>query len=740
LSTRKLAAIAFVDIVGYTAMMEKDEAATLQLLAELRKILYPLAQQSNGSVLKELGDGLLLSFDSALDAIHCAVSLQRTVNNIPNLKLRIGIHLGDVVVERNDVFGEGVNVAARIQHFSPAGGIVITEDMWKQVKNHPHFSFVTLGARHVKGLHSAIKLLAVNADGLSLPSFQERVIANPTFKRTFIAVLIAATMVATYLLSPSFLGLKTEEVPSLAILYIKNLGTEAEEPYTYGITQDLIVDVAKAGLIRVAPMKDILSISKSDLSINDIAKHLRVRYVMEGSLKREEKFFHFAGQIVEAATGQTLWADHLQTTIADIASLKGQLAKVVLNTIQIKPSEGVKKEITKTRTANPEAYEFYLRAKYVFDKKKTKDDLFTARGMYERAISLDSTFVSPRIGLGRTYETEGDYERALQIYEQATTLAHQNGERADEAECLRRKGIVLWSLGKYKQALEVFTEVLNMFRELGAREGEAKTLNNIGIVYMDRGNYPQALDYYTQSLTIQKELDDRDGQGRTLNNIALTYEYHGNYPKALGYYQQSLTIARELGDRQSEALTLFNLGVLSSEQNDSKKALDYYLQSLTIRREIGDRSGEGETMGYLGKLYFDTKDYTSAQEYLHKAVALFEQVSIVQELVFNLSRLACVEAEIGSLQDAKQHAQTVEEKFPDELSPSQQIEIHWNLSRTYARLGEQEKANFYLNQAYQEIMERAKNISDQTSQTMYLQNVKLNREVITEWKRTHKNQ
>lgn len=721
--------------------MEKNEPATLHLLAELRKILYPLAQQSNGNVLKELGDGILLSFDSALDAVNCTASLQQSIKkNIPTLKLRIGIHLGDVVVEENDVFGEGVNVAARIQHSATPGGIVITEDMWKQLKNHPDFSFVSLGARRLKGLSTAVKLFAVRAEGLSLPSFQERILAHPAFKRSAIAALVLAVIAAAYVLSPSHYGLTTEEVPSLAILYIKNLGAEVDEPYSYGITQDLIVDIAKAGLIRVAPMKDILSISKSDLSISSIAKQLRVRYVLEGSLKRDEKFFHFTGQIIEAATGQSLWADHIQTTIADAASMKGQLAKTIINALQIKATEGVKKEITKTRTANPEAYEFYLRAKYLFDKKKTKDDLYTARGMFERSIALDSSFVSPRIGLGRTFETEGDYKQAQQIYERAIMLANANGERADEAECLRRKGIVLWTLGDNAKALEVFTQTLKIFQELGIREGEGRTLNNIGIVYMDRGEYSKALEYYNQSLNIQKELDERDGQGRTLNNIALTYEYQGDYGRALGYYQQSLAIARELGDRQSEALTLSNIGVIYSEQDNNQKALDYYLQSLNIRRELGDRAGEGETLSYLGKLYFTMKTYDLARQHLQQASAIFEQTNIQQSLLLTLSHLALVEAQTGRTQEAKHLVEKVESIIKNEFADAQSIEIHWNLSRTYSLIGNLAQAKTNLEKAYQSIIEKAKTISDPTMKNMFLNNVKLNREVIAEWNRTQKTQ
>jgi class 3 adenylate cyclase/tetratricopeptide (TPR) repeat protein len=740
LPTRKLAAIAFVDIVGYTAMMDKDEAATLHLLSELRKILYPLVEKFNGSVLKEVGDGILLSFDSAFEAVNCASVLQRNSKNVPRLRLRVGIHLGDVVIEENEVFGEGVDIAAQIQHVAVPGGIVVTEDMWKQLKNHQDFSFVSPGGIHLKGIHSAVKLFAVSAEGISIPTLTHRFASYLTMKRTLAALLLIGVTGIAYLLSPLYNDIDSEGIPSLAILYIKNLGSEAEEPYSYGITQDLIVDVAKAGIIRVVPMKDILSLSKTELPIDKIAKQLNVRYVMEGSLKREGDFFRLTGQIIEAASGRTLWADHVRTSIDEAASMKGQLAKVVIGTLQIKAMEKLRKEIIKSRTANPEAYEFYLRAKYLYDKKQTKDDLFTSRGMFERAIVLDSTFVPPRIGLGKTYETEGEYNRSLQIYEQAISIAHTNGEISDEAECRRRKGIVLWIQGEHNEALDVFTTTLNMFQDLGVRDGEAKTLNNIGIMFMDQGNYSKALEYYSQSLNLQKELGDRDGQGRILNNIALTYEQQGDYTKALNHYHESLTIAKELEDRQSEALTLLNIGVIFAEQSKHQQALENYNKSLTIRHELGDRYGEGETMSYIGKLYYEMNDYQNARDNLQKAIPIFEQANIKHSLVSSLSLLALVEAQMGYRENAKNIVQRIETTFQPELQETQSSEINWNLFQTHKLIGNREKALLFLDYAYREITESAKSISDTTVRKIYLQNIKQNSEIIAEWEKSQNTQ
>ncbi len=666
-TTRKLAAIVFVDIVSYTAMMGKDEKATLGLLEELRKILYPLVQSHKGTVLKELGDGALMSFDSALDATDCAIELQRDVKKVPNLKLRIGIHLGDVVVEEKDVFGSGVNVAARVQPLAAPGGIVVTEDVWKQIKNQPVMTFVSLESRRLKGVSTAVKVLAIKGDGLAVPHVKQRMMQHRAFKPSLAALCIAVLATLSYLFVPEVRQLTTGEVPSIAILYLKNLGPESDEPFTYGITQDLIVDVAKAGLIRVASMKDILALQKTDLPTEKIAEQLRVRYVMEGSLRREANSFRLSGQIVEAATGKTLWADRIQTKVNEASLLQGKLAEVILSALQVRPSAIVAKEITGVRTTNPEAYEFYLRAKYLFDHKKTKEDVTVAPGLYEKTLALDSAFVEARIGLGSTYELEGEYERAQKMYEIALSEARRNQDKVEEATSLLYIGGVRMDLGEYSEAIDYFTKSLALYQELGDRDGEARVLNNFGIIYKHQGEYPKAIDYFSKGFSLAQkmgykrmegvtllnlgtvyhsqdklsealdhylralsdfeELGDHRASGLLLTNIGVVYQNQGKYPKALEYFDRSLKIARDLGDRRSELSSLLNIGVVYDEQGDFRKALDYYTMSLGITRQHGDRRNESQALLNIGTIYSQEENFNKAWEYYNQSLAIRKELS-----------------------------------------------------------------------------------------------------------------
>ena len=163
-SNRKLAAIIFTDIVNYTKTMERDEQFALDLLHKQREIMLPIIEQHNGKLLKEIGDGTLMMFDIAIEAVWCAVDIQKAVQPVEGLSLRIGVHIGDVVLEVNDVFGSGVNVASRIESLAPNGGICISEDVWRQIRNHGDFIVVSLGKKKLKGINYPIEIFNVIID------------------------------------------------------------------------------------------------------------------------------------------------------------------------------------------------------------------------------------------------------------------------------------------------------------------------------------------------------------------------------------------------------------------------------------------------------------------------------------------------------------------------------------------------------------------------------------------------
>ncbi len=528
------------------------------------------------------------------------------------------------------------------------------------------------------------------------------------------------------------LTVESDDVPSIAILYLKNLGPESDEPYSYGITQDLIVDIARAGLVRVAAMKDVLFFQTGNVTIDSIARALRVRYVLDASIRRDGELLRLSGQIVEAGSGRTLWADHLQTPMSQASTLQGRLAQTIIKVLDLKPSESIEKDIT-SRSVDPRVYEFYLRAKYVFDKRTTKEDVLTSRGLYERAIELDSTFVPARIGLGQTFEAQAEFQEAERIYERALQSARQSGASSEQAGALSRLGVVEWYRENHRKALEYYTQALTINTEIGDREGEGRLLNNIGLVYNMQGEYDTALDYYGRSLSIARELGDRWGEARTPNNIGTVYTLIGEYAKALGYYTEALKARQQLGDRNGECITLSNIGSAYDLQDDYHRALEYYNQALKIREELGDLVGQGQLLATIGSVHYKIGEYKKAQTQLQQGINLLK-ANGERSVVAPLSWLSLTEIRIGDRVGAQAHATETEDLLKTAPKTEEYIEVCRNLYQINTTLGHQARALEYLEQAYEEVVLRADRISDEGMRQSYLHNVKTTREVVTTWK------
>ncbi|MBI3365664.1 MAG: tetratricopeptide repeat protein, partial [Ignavibacteriae bacterium] len=468
-------------------------------------------------------------------------------------------------------------------------------------------------------------------------------------RRWWIAAVIGILLLA-YLFSPS--NTTKEEIPSIAVLYLKNLGPAADEPLSWGITQDLIVDLARAGWIRVSPMNDILQLRDAQVSLEEISQRLNVGHILEGSILRQDSIFKISAQLIDVKSKRTLWADRPQLRSSEIAKLQTDMALSILRALQVTTSKQTEKELSTKRSENPEAFEYYLRAKYTYDHKQSKEDVAVAQGLYSRAIQLDSTMTAARIGLAEISTHSGEYEKAEHIYEAALVVARARGERLTEAACLRGIGLTKWHRGKYTEAIGFYSDALPITRELGDRFGEARILNNFGLVYWNQAAYRKALEYYNESLQLRQEIGDLQGQAQTLGNMGLVYWDQYDYKRALEHYNRALKIDEEIGDQSQQGNTLNNIGLLYSNQGDYQNALSFYDRSLKISQALGDHKSEGQTLNNIGNIYEDYGDYPTALEYYTKAAKIVEGLNDRVDLATALNNMGLVHTEIGQFSQA----------------------------------------------------------------------------------------
>ena len=459
---RKLAAIMFTDIVGYTEQMSKDQDVAFALLEEKQSKFKPLIKEHNGSLIKEMGDGTLSQYPSAIDASKCSVELQKLIKDNDKLNVRVGIHLGDTLFKDGDVFGDGVNIAARLESMSPAGGILVSKNVYDELLSRQGFEGVSLGMQSLKGVGRLVEVYALKDTHLTVP--------NPDD--------YTDTKVEVH---------SDDEVPSIAIIPFENKGADEDVFYAYGISVDLISDVSSAGLIRVASKKQIED--AGDLPLDELAKKLDVRYMANGELWRMGDMFQLSVELYDTKDKKVVWSDRWQQKWDNLPNIKTSLSDGLLKALDAKP-----KVEQKVETTNTEAYEFYLKAKHKYEKRGTTDDTEITRGLLNKAIELDDNLILAKTLLGTTYRDMGDYDEAMEIYTPALKQAEELRDEYGMGIILSNIGLVHYSKGEYDKPLEYFSRSLAIQEELGDKYRMGSTLNNIGLVHANRGDYEKAID------------------------------------------------------------------------------------------------------------------------------------------------------------------------------------------------------------------------------------------------------
>ena len=593
---RKLAAIMFTDIVGYTEQMSKDQDVAFALLEEKQSKFKPLVKEHNGSLIKEMGDGTLSQYPSAIDASKCSVELQKLIKDNDKLNVRVGIHLGDTLFKDGDVFGDGVNIAARLESMSPAGGVLVSKNVYDELLSRQGFEGVSLGMQSLKGVGRLVEVYALKDTHLTVPNPDDYI----------------DTKVEVH---------SDDEVPSIAIIPFENKGADEDVFYAYGISVDLISDVSSAGLIRVASKKQIED--AGDLPLDELAKKLDVRYMANGELWRMGDMFQLSVELYDTKDKKVVWSDRWQQKWDNLPNIKTSLSDGLLKALDTKP-----KVEQKVETTNTEAYEFYLKAKHKYEKRGTTDDTEITRGLLNKAIELDDNLILAKTLLGTTYRDMGDYDEAMEIYTPVLKQAEELRDEYGMGIILIDIGLVHYSKGEYDKPLEYFSRSLAIQEELGDKYRMGSTLNNIGLVHANRGDYDRALDYYVRSLAIQEELGDKTGMGNSLGNIGIVHMNKGDYDRALDYYGRTNAIKEELGDKPGMGTSWANIGLVHNTRGDYDKALDYYARSLTIQEELGDKRAMGIILSNIGIAHANRGDSGKALEHLEKSLTIQKEIGL----------------------------------------------------------------------------------------------------------------
>jgi adenylate cyclase len=414
---RRLAAILSADVKGYSRLMGEDEVATVRTLTAHREVMSGLIQKHRGRVVDSPGDNLLAEFASVVDALECAVVVQQALKErnaeLPSarrMEFRIGINLGDVIVEGERIYGDGVNIAARLESLAAAGGICISGTVYDQVESKLSLQYDYLGEQSVKNITKPVRVYRAWRES-ELTPFPTSGKSNES--------------------TPSPLPeLALPDKPSIAVLPFVNMSSDPEQEYfSDGITEDLITDLSKLSGLFVISRNSVLSYKGKAIKPEQVSKELGVRYVLEGSIRKAGNRVRITAQLIDATTGYHLWAERYDRHLEDIFAVQDEVTQKIVTALKVQLTEGEQLRFGRPLTTNIKAYDYYLRG-CDLQKQTRQEANLLAEQMFSKALELDPQFAAACAYLGIVYfdrwtmgwsEDQQTLDRALALAREAVT-------------------------------------------------------------------------------------------------------------------------------------------------------------------------------------------------------------------------------------------------------------------------------------------------------------------------------
>jgi len=472
---RKLTAIFYADVAEYSRLTGEDEDRTHRQLRENMKTISDAIIRFQGRIIHYAGDAVLADFSTASTALHCALDVQKRISEInahlaenQQVLFRIGVNLGEVIVDGNEIYGDGVNVAARLESLAEPGGVYATGTVFDAIGQKQNFDFEYQGEKTVKNIHRPIPTYAVHLkQGANNPvpesrhtsqqphSGRRRFIIGPFPVLAIVIVVISLVVVGFFVLNPGDLkGMHFDpRQPSLAILPFKNMSNDpGQSVFSDGLTDDLITDLSNIDGLQVTPRHSSFIYETKNISPLDVARELQVRYIVKGSVRRSLDDIRVNVQLVDTQNNQEIWAQRFDDNIESIFKLQDQIINQILKNINLGSGD---KPRSKRRTTNLEAYDFFLRAEHRRLNKRVSSSDSKSAQYYRRAIELDPLFVAAYTGLARVALTswKNDETRVMPsavwkklIYESAGKALELD---PDNAEALAILGLLQAVSGEY---------------------------------------------------------------------------------------------------------------------------------------------------------------------------------------------------------------------------------------------------------------------------------------------------
>jgi len=552
--TRKLRAILSADVKGYSTLMTNDEVSTIQTLKEYRNIMSGIINEHSGNVVDMPGDNIMAEFSSVVNAVKSAVAIQKALKSkndaLPNekrLEFRIGINIGDVVQDGNSLYGEGVNIAARIEGLADPGGICISRGAYDHIRNKLNFGYEYIGEHTVKNIKNPVRVYKV----LMGSEDAGKVIGEglkPSVKKlawTAVIAVIIVFLVMGYqfyqqLIPPGFEPASIKKMayplpvkPSIAVLPFNNMSNDPNQEYLCdGITNQVITSLSRSPYLFVIARNSTFFYKGKNIKINEIAENLGIRYVLEGSVQRDENYVRITVQLIDATTGQQIWADNYDRELSNIFVLQDEIALKIMAELHIELSTLSLGKLYSIKTKSIKAYEKYLKGiDHIWSR--TVDDNLEARKLAQEAIDIDPEYGAAYLMLGYTHLDDVWFYRSkdrAKSLETAEKLAHKAIEHSGEDALTHRLLSTVFLLRRqYEKAIKEIQKAIEM------EPNSAQCHFTYGMILRLAERFNEAIPVLEKAIRLNPIAPIN-----YLNNLAFAYAFSEDYEKAILLWKKTI--------------------------------------------------------------------------------------------------------------------------------------------------------------------------------------------------------
>ncbi len=511
-TTRRLAAILAADVVGYSRMMGSDEAGTLAALKRHREALFdPAVAAHNGRIVKLIGDGTLVEFASVVDAVNCALAIQRAMHGQmqssgPGITLRIGVNLGDIIIDGDDIYGDGVNVAARLEPLAEPGGVCVSSIVHESVGNRIDVVLTDAGEVTVKNISRPIRVWKWHPQAAGRPPRPEPAPGKP-------------------------------DKPSIAVLPFTNMsGDQEQEYFSDGITEDIITDLSKVAGLLVIARNSSFAYKGKNVDIRTVGRELGVRSVLEGSIRRAGNRVRITAQLIDAADGGHLWAERYDRDLTDIFAVQDEVTLQIVSALKVTLSPAEKARVGETGTSNVSAHDAFLHGReLILAKTKTRAAFEQSIALFNQAIALDAGYGAAYAGLAMAHNVDfhnhftDDASHALEV---AADFADKAVGLSPNDPFVRFvAGVVATFRGDFDRAAEEIDATL------ASNPNSAAAYGTRGMAYVYAGDPLAAIPQIEKAIRL-----DPVSTGHNLHYLGTAHLTAGKYEAAAALFRERIRL------------------------------------------------------------------------------------------------------------------------------------------------------------------------------------------------------